>query len=83
MAVRTEIHTTEDGEVQLALILTNGDKERIERIVQDWNFKDTESFLTFAAVICDASADKKTLGYRDENNLLREGQPKGAILKDK
>jgi hypothetical protein len=83
MAIRTEFRQTEDGDTQLALVLTNGDKERLERIVQDWNFKDPESFLTFAAVICDASADKKTLGYRDENNLLREGQPKDSILKDK
>lgn len=36
---------------ELSLVLNNGDKEKFEQLIKDWNFKDEQSLLRFMLAI--------------------------------
>ena len=75
------IKTDEDNN-QIVLKLDNGDKQKFEQALKEWNFKDEQSILRFVVSLLLESDDKRSLA------ILKDGQsssfaPADHLLKSK
>ncbi len=63
----------------LELAIDNGDKEKLEQVLNKWNFKDYESLLRFAASILLSSEDN-TVSIRIKS-AIQEVAPADNLLR--
>lgn len=78
MAVKSDI--IKDGEIQWTL--SNGDVEKLNEVMQKWNFKNHESFLRFATSVL-LSTRTGVVGIIDiTNDTVRAVSPQKELLKE-
>lgn len=51
MAVTATDIRLKDGETAVQLVINNGDLEKINQVIEKWNFRDYQSFIRFAVSI--------------------------------
>ena len=51
MAVTATDIRLKDGETAVQLVVNNGDLEKINQVIEKWNFRDYQSFIRFAVSI--------------------------------
>jgi hypothetical protein len=64
----------------LYLEIDNGDKAKIEKVMQDWHFKNMESFLRFFVSVATESYDKKTVAFINQDSILQKALPADHLL---
>ena len=69
-----------DNADKITLEFDNGDKLKLQEIMDSWNFKDEESLLRFAMVVFSSSVDKRTLAYISKDGLQKV-QPVDDLMK--
>ena len=73
MSVHREIK-----EDKLILTLDNGDKTKMEEVLEQWNFKDEQSFLRFSISLLLETEDK-TLWMKSEGSPVEVAPAKHSI----
>jgi hypothetical protein len=73
------VKVTKDDTEILELSIDNGDKQKLEQVLNKWNFKDYESLLRFAASVL-LSAEDNTISIKIKS-ATQEVIPADNLLK--
>lgn len=77
--------TKKEEDNTLTLTLCNGDKDKFQECLRDWNFKDEQSMLRFLLSLMLESKDKKTMGIipdKSSTTNLVEYSPADHLTKE-
>ena len=69
-----------DKDGKLILEFENGDRERFQTLLHDWNFKDEQSILRFMMGVMLQTTDK-TLTIKNADDGFTQMRPAGDLLK--
>ena len=78
MAVTATDILLDTNEPAVQLVINNGDLEKINQVIKDWNFRDYQSFIRFAVSIM-LDTEDKFLAIK-KNTTLTPVRPSDALV---